>query len=190
LGNANVAPLFQLLSAAAANGTDVTADLAQYGGKWPYYATIELSNLPNGTGIPSLVQLAQQDSGPGQNAAAQSLAEMAPQNSQAMTALLNMAQQGQLTDSELAQLAPYLAGRENELGTVDNPPGTTTQSLHLAAGNQDFVVADQLNAMTPSQVTQSLSVINQLLQTIPDSDTQAQQALQAQKSILTGRQAK
>jgi hypothetical protein len=189
LGSANVGPLFQLLSSAAANGTDVTADLAQYSAKWPYYATIELANLPNAAGVPSLIQMAQDNTGGNQTAAAQALAQLAPQNSQALSALLSMAQQGQLSDFELAQLAPYLAGRENQLGS-ENPPGTSTQGLHIANGNQDFSVSDLLNALTPDQVTQRLSIIDQLLQSIPAGDTQAQQALQQQKGALTGRQAK
>jgi hypothetical protein len=189
LGNANVGPLFQLLSGAAANGADVAADLAQYSSKWPYYAAIELANLPNGAGVSSLIQIAQDNAGGNQSAAAQTLAELAPQNSQALGALLDMARQGQLSDAELAQLAPYLGGRENQLGSETNPSGTSTQELHIANGNQDFTVAD-LNSLTSAQITQRLSVIDQLLQTIPDSDTQAQQALQQQKSALTGRQAK
>jgi hypothetical protein len=190
LGNANVGPLFQLLSGVAANGADVAADLAQYSSKWPYYAAIELANLPNGAGVSSLVQMAQDNTGGNQSAAAQALAELAPQNSQALGALLDMARQGQLSDAELAQLAPYLGGRENQLGSAANPPGTSTQGLHLANGNQDFSIADLGNSLTPGQVTQRLSVIDQLLQSIPASDTQAQQALQQQKSALTGRQAK
>ena len=190
LGNANVGPLFQLLSSAAANGIDVTADLAQYSGKWPYYAAIELASLPNGAGVPSLIQMAQNNEGGNQTAAAQALAQLAPQNSQARSALLDMASQGQLSDAALAQLAPYLGGRENQLGSATNPSGTSTQDLHLANGNQDFSVADLLNSLTPDQVTQRLSIVDQLLQTIPASDTLGQQALQQQKNALTGRQAK
>jgi hypothetical protein len=190
LGNANVGPLFQLLSGAAANGADVAADLAQYSAKWPYYAAIELANLPNSAGVASLIQMAQDNTGGNQTAAAQALAELAPQNSQALSALLDMARQGQLSDAELAQLAPYLGGRENQLGAGTNPSGTSTQGLHLANGNQDFTVADLLNSLTPDQVTQRISIIDQLLQSIPAGDTQGQQALQQQKITLTGRQTK
>jgi hypothetical protein len=191
LGNANVGPLFQLLSGAAANGADVAADLAQYSSNWPYYAAIELANLPNGAGVASLVQIAQTDTGGSQIAAAQALAQLAPQNSQALSALLDMARQGQLSDTELAQLAPYLGGRENQLGSGANPSGASTQEVHLASGNQDFPIADlPLSSLTPDQINQRISIIDQLLQTIPDSDTQGQQALQHQLSTLKGQQAK
>jgi hypothetical protein len=188
LGNVNVGPLFQLLSGAAANGADVAADLAQYSSKWPYYAAIELANLPNGAGVSSLVQIAQDNTGGNQIAAAQALVQLAPQNSQALNALLDMARQGQLSDADLAQLAPYLGGRENQLSS-ENPPGTSTQGLHIANGNQDFTVAEP-NALTPDQVTQRLSIIDQLLQSIPADDTLGRQALQQQQSALTGKQAK
>jgi hypothetical protein len=190
LGNANVGPLFQLLASAAANGTDVTADLTQYSSKWPYYAAIELANLPNGTGVSSLIQMAQDSTGGNQSAAAQALAQLAPQNSQALSALLDMAKQGQLSDAALAQLAPYLGGRENQLGSGTNPAGTTTQGLHLANGNQDFSIAILENTLTPDQATQRLSIVDQLLQAIPASDIMGQQALQQQKAALAGRQAK
>jgi hypothetical protein len=190
LGNANVGPLFQLLASAAANGTDVSADLAQYSTKWPYYSTIELANLPNGAGVISLIQLAQNVQGTSQAAAAQALAQLAPQNSSALNALVDMAQQGQLSDSILAQLAPYLGGRENQLGPTTNPSGTTSQGLHIANGNQDFTAVDLLNALTPAQVTERISIIDQLLQALPASDTQTQEALQQQRGSLTSRQAK
>lgn len=187
LGNANVGPLFQLLGNAANNGTDVSADLSQYSEKWPFYAAIEMETLPNGAGVTSLTQMAQQSSGVNQTAAAQALAQMAPQNSQALSSLVNLVQQGQLTDAQLADIAPYLAGRENELGGAANPPGTSVQGLHLANGNQDYLLADTANSITPAQATQRISIIDQLLQTLPSGDTMAQSALQGQRNILTGR---
>jgi hypothetical protein len=185
LGDANVGPLFQLLAAAAAKGTDVSADLTQYGAKWPYYASIELANLPNGAGVSSLIQLAQNSGG--QSAAAQALAQLAPQNTQALNSLLDMAKQGQLSDTQLAQLAPYLGGRENDLGPTANPGGTSSQGIHIASGNQDFSAAEFANSLTPDQVTQRISIIDQFLQSIPADDTLGQQALQQQKAALAAR---
>jgi len=187
LGNANVGPLFQLLGAAGANGTDVSADLTQYASKWPYYTAIELAALPNGTGLSPLLQMAQDNPGAGQIAAVQALAQLAPQNSQVASALVNMVQQGQLSDAALAQLAPYLGGRANQLGSVDNPSGTPSQGLHISNGNQDFSAADLLSSLSPSQVTQRISIIDQLLQALPAGDTVGQQALQQQKINLSGR---
>jgi hypothetical protein len=189
LGGANVGPLFQILANAAANGTDVSADLAQYDTKWPYYSTIGLANLPNGEGIATLIQMAQDSTGPSQTVAAatEALAELAAQNPQAQNALIDMAKQGQLTDAQLAELAPYLAGRQNELSGQTNPQGTTTQGLHIASGNQDFSVADTGTSLTPDQINQRLSTINQLIQALPSNDTMAQDQLNQIKGALTGR---
>ena len=190
LGNANVGPLFQLLAGAAGNGTDVSADLTQYASKWPYYAAIELANLPNGAGVTALIQMAQNDAGGSQSAAAQALAQLASQNSQALNSLLNMAKQGQLSDSQLAQLAPYLGGRENSLGAPTNPGGTSSQGIHIANGNQDYSAAEYSGSLTPDQVIQRISIIDQLLQNVPADDTMGQQALQQQKANLGSRPAK
>jgi hypothetical protein len=190
LGNANVGPLFQLLANAAAGGTDVSADLAQYGSKWPFYASIELASLPNGQGLPALVQLAQNSSSGAQSAAVESLAQMAPGNTQALDSLVSLAKQGAIPDGILAQLAPYLGGRENQLGGANNPPGTPTQGLFISNGNQNFSAADLLNSLTPNQINQRLTIIDQLLAAIPPGDTLSQNALQQQKGVLTGRLAK
>lgn len=189
LPGANVGPLFQLLANAAASGADVTADLQQYSSQWPYYAAIEMANLPNGAGISSLMQMLQNNTGASQSAAAQALAQLASQNSQALDSLVDLAKQGQLSDTTLAQLAPYLGGRENELGG-DSPPGASTQTIHMANGNQDFAATDLINTLTPDQVDQRISMIDQLLQALPSDDTQAQQALQQQRGALAGRQVK
>jgi len=53
--------------------------------------------------------LAQNNSGASQTAAAQALAQLSPQNSQALDALVDMAKQGQLSDAALAQIAPSTA---------------------------------------------------------------------------------
>lgn len=190
LGGANVGPLFQVLAAAAANGADVTADLAQYSGKWPYYASIELANLPNGAGVPALIQMATTDTGSGQAAATQELAQLAPQNKTAQEALVNMVSQGTLSDSGLAQLATYLTGRQNELGPTENPAGGSSQALHIANGNQDFTSFDGFNTLSPQQAQQRITIIDQLLQNLPASDTQAQQALQQAKISLSARTTK
>ena len=190
LGNANVGPLFQILASQAAAGVDVSADLNQYSSKWPYYSSIELANLPNAAGVPSLVQMALSDNGPGQAAATQALAQIAAGNKLASEALVNMVTQGQLGDVALAQLAPYLGGRDNQLGQVENPPGGSSQGLHIANGNQDFSAYDSVNTLTPQQATDRIAIIDQLLQTIPSTDTLAQQALQQQKTLLTGRTGK
>jgi hypothetical protein len=186
LGDADVGPLYKLLGTAAASGTEILSELSQHADKWPYYAAVEMAALPNGAGVPSLVQLAQNNSSGGQSAAVESLAQMAPDNPVAMEALLSLVRQGQLPDGILSQMGPYLAGRENELDPATIPPGTPTQALHVSNGNEDFVAADLMNSLTPAQINQRLALIDQILQTLPPGDTLSQNALQQQRSLLAG----
>jgi hypothetical protein len=190
LGGANVLPLFQVLANEAGNGANITGDLAQFAQKWPYYASIALANLPDGAGVPSLIQLAQGTMPGNAAAAAQALAQIAPQNTDALNALLDLAKGGQLPDSVLAQLAPYLGGRTYELGPPANPLASGNLTFHIASGNQDFSAYDGSGALTQAQISQRVSIIDQLLQAIPSTDTAAQDALQQQRNALAARQSK
>jgi len=184
LGGANVLPLFQVLSGEAANGANVSSDLTQFAEKWPFYSSIALASEPDGAGIPSLVQIAQGTVPGNQAAAAQALAELAPQNPQAFSSLLDLAKSGELNDLILSQMAPFLGGREYVLGPPQDPTAAGYQTIHMAGGNQDFSSYDSSGTLTQSQITQRLSIIDQLLQAIPSTDPAAQDALQTQRNNL------
>jgi HEAT repeat protein len=187
LGGANVLPLFQTLAGEAANGANVTADLTQYATTWPYYSAIALASLPDGAGVSALTQLAQGTLPGNQAAAAEALAELAPQNTQALNALLDMAKSGQLSDNIMSQLAPFLAGRQFQLGPPPDAGAGGVLTFHMASGNQDFSAFDA-GTVTQPQITQSISIIDQLLQAIPSTDPATQDALQAERNALVARQ--
>jgi hypothetical protein len=184
LNGANVLPLFQVLANEAAHGADVSADLKRFAGKWPYYAAITLASLPEAAGVPNLTLIVQGAVSGDPAAAALALAELAPKNQQALSALLDMAKAGQLSDSTLAQMAPYLAGREFQLG-LTTADGYMTSHV---AGNQDFSTFDSSETLTATQVSQRLAIIDQFLQAIPTSDVSALEALQQQRNTLSARQ--
>jgi HEAT repeat protein len=188
LGGANVLPLFQVLANEAASGANLSADLTQYAEKWPYYSAIALGALPDGSGVPSLIQLAQGTVAGNQAAAAQELAELAPQNTLALSSLLDMAKNGQLSDTILAQLAPFLAGRQYELGPPQDPTAGGFQTYHMVNGNEDFSSSDTSGTLTQAQIAQRIAIIDQLLQVIPVTDSATQDALQGQRNALAGRQ--
>jgi hypothetical protein len=190
LGGANVGPLYQVLANAAADGAPVTGDLAQYAEKWPYYSAIALATLPNNAGVPALIEMAQGAIGSNQAAGVQALAEISLQSQDALNALLNLAQNGQLPDSVLAQLGPFLAGRQYQLGPPADPATGGYQTYHMAGGDQDFSSYDSVSALTPTQVTQRLALIEQFIQAVPSTDTAAQDMLQQQKSLLMSKLAK
>jgi len=188
LGGANVLPLFQALASEAASGANVTADLVQYAEKWPFYAAIALASLPEGSGVPSLEQIAQGIVPGNQGAAVQALAELASQNAAALNSLLDMAKNGQLSDSILSQLAPFLAGRQYQLGPPQDASSGGVLTFHMANGNQDFSAYDASGTMTQPQIAQRISMIDQLLQAVPASDTATVDSLQEQRNILAGKQ--
>ena len=188
LGGANVLPLFQALAGEAASGANVTADLTQYAEKWPFYAAIALASLPDGVGVPSLEQIAQGIVPGNQAAAAQALAQLAPQNAEALNSLLDMAKNGQLSDSILAQLAPFLGGRQYQLGPPQDAGAGGVLTFHMANGNQDFSASDGGGTMTQPQIAQRISIIDQLLQAVPSTDTGTVDSLQEQRNILAGKQ--
>jgi HEAT repeat protein len=187
LGGANVGPLFQILASAGASGGGVAGDLAQYAEKWPYYATIALSALPDNAGVPALIQMAQGTLAGNQAVAAQALAELAPQNTDALNTLIALAKDGQLSDSTLAQLAPFLGGRQYQLAPPSNPATAGYLTFHIASGNQDFSAYDG-GDLSAAQFTQRISIIDQLLAVIPATDSAGQDALQQQKTALSARQ--
>jgi uncharacterized protein YoaH (UPF0181 family) len=188
LGGANVLPLFQVMASEAASGANISSDLTQYAEKWPYYSAIALAGLPDGAGVSGLTQIAQGAVPGNQAAAGQALAELAPQNAQALASLLDLAKGGQLPDNVLAQLAPYLAGREYQLGPPPDPAAGGNLTFHMANGNEDFSASDVSGTLTQTQIAQRISIIDQLLQVIPATDLATQDALQGQRNALAARQ--
>jgi len=188
LGGANVGPLYQVLAKSGASGGSVSGELAQYAEKWPYYSSIALASLPGNAGVPALIQMAQGTLAGNPAVAAEALAQLAPQNADALNTLVALAKNGQLNDSTLVQLAPFLGGRQYELSPPSGAAETGYLTFHMAGGNQDFSAYDGGNNLSAAQVTQCLSNIDQLLAAIPGTDSAAQDALQQQKTALTARQ--
>jgi hypothetical protein len=181
----DVGPLFQVLATEGASGAQVAQDIQQYGSNWSFYSAITLANLPNGAGLSALVDLAQTP-GTGQAVAVDSLAQMAAGNPQALSALLEMAKSGQISDYALESAAPFLAGRQFVLSSQPDliPPGAQVQTIHMSSGNQNFT---SFQWYSPAQIPQQIGAIDQLLQVLPPSDTDTLAALQQQKSTLNAR---
>jgi hypothetical protein len=185
----DVGPLFQVLAAEAAGGAAVAPDIQQYGAAWAYYSAITLAHLPDGAGVPALAQMAQ-NPGAGQAIVLDSLAQMALANPQAMNTLLDISAKNGVSDSDLAGVAPYLAGRQFVLSAAADqiPAGTPVQTIHMAAGNQNFFSCQVSN---PALADRQIALVDQLLQAVPPADIAAVQALREQKtalSAMTGKQ--
>ena len=168
---ADPAPLFQVLQ--AYGSTSTAADLVKLAPTWNYYATMALAGLPNGQGIPSLIDLAQSQmpSDPNQynKLPLQMLAQLSPQFPAADDALLNMARQNQIPDSAWLAVAAGLGGAQyqftRQLPQDTIPPGSGVESGTTTVGgvNETFYSTTLNAGGSVGNSTQRLALIDQLL---------------------------
>jgi hypothetical protein len=187
----DVAPLFEVLQ--QFGGANSVADLERTAAQWNFYAMIGLAQLPDGSGVLSLIQMAESPDAASMNIripALETLAQLASQSPDARTALVNEARENKLSAYEWAALAPFLAGNQmvfqnsafgNGLGAVN--PNDLSKTM-IAIGNQSFMTAP-LGAMTPDQIKQQTALVDELL--AATSDPAATQALERSKAMLTRR---
>ncbi|HXJ75865.1 MAG TPA: hypothetical protein VNM37_23615, partial [Candidatus Dormibacteraeota bacterium] len=117
LTNIDVGPLFQVLQNYGAGST--VAELEKLAPQWGYYATLALAQLPSGQGIPALERMAVDSSAAGignRDFAVQMLAQVSPRSSDAATALVELARQNQISDSNWRSLADVLSGMQYQFG--------------------------------------------------------------------------
>jgi hypothetical protein len=191
LPDLDVAPLFQVLQ--QYGGADAVADLEGSVNQWNYYAAITLAQLPDGAGIPSLIQVAtgQAASSPSaRTATLEMLAAVASQSTEARDALVDQARQNKLSPYDWATLVPFLAGNQmvfqnsvfgNVLSAVN--PNDLRKTM-ISASNQSFYTAP-LAALTTGQINQQQALIERLLSVTTDPG--GIQALQQSKALLENR---
>jgi len=143
---------------------------------------VALANLPNGTGLPSLVDMAQKGADPSRQAVAvEMIAQLAGQNPQALETLAQMAQRGEIRNSVWEKLAPILGGDHYQLADPQTPapdptvPGKAGQNVAI------------INAVTtPDQANQRIAVIDRFLGLV-GQDSAAAAALLRQRNLLSAR---
>jgi hypothetical protein len=138
--------------------------------KWNYYASVALAGLPNGIGIPALIQLAQDPAinslGTG-DFALRPLAQVAMQYPDAARALVDDARQNRIPDSAWPTVGASLAG------------------TYIQYGNQLFgSTAPSLN-WSMTEITDRMALVNQLL--AATSSPAAHQSLQSALESLSRR---
>ncbi len=191
LGNADVAALFSVLQ--QYGGADVVQDLQNAKGRWTYYSAIALGGLPDGAGVPALVQMAQDTSASGRNnrsGALQMLAQLAPTSPDARAALVEQTRTGDLPAATWIKISSLLGGEQLQLGGLPDSGLPDTQepkksSYHLSGGNQNFYTISVLDKLPPDQVNQRVQLIDQLLATNPGAT--AVDALQRARNALLAR---
>jgi hypothetical protein len=152
-------------------GTNVVGDLTNAMPQWKYYAAITLANLPEGEGVPALVQMASAPEVPKatQAVALQMLAQIATQYPAARTALVEQARANQIAEPTWAEIASVLGGHSYQIGSPaadsipSSPNGGNVKRYHLAFGNQNFYSGQNAGNWPAEQVNQRLAIIDQLL---------------------------
>jgi hypothetical protein len=188
LETADVAPLFEVLQ--KYGGAGVVTELEKAAGHWNYYGPIALAQLPEGAGIPSLVQLAQdpQAANATRDAAMQMLALVSDQSTEARAALVEQARLNRISEFAWGLIAPALSG---DRVAFENSAFDDRGSLPQVAGvrstgtsdNQHFYSAPV--EVTDSQATQRTALIDELLSVA--TGPAAQQVLQQSRASLLTR---
>jgi len=188
LPDRDVAPLFEVFQ--NYGDAKIVADLQKAAGQWNYYATVALARLPEGAGVPALIDMAQSLTGPRLNAI-EILTQMSDQYPEARAALLEMARSNRISSSQWPYLAPLLAGdRYHYEGSVleaSSTAGSMGQEIagSVLFGNQHFYTAPNSGELTPERINQLSSLIDELLATT--AEPAAVEALERSKALLSKR---
>jgi hypothetical protein len=177
--NIELGPAFRILQ--NYGNANTTADAAK-NEPANFNNAINLANMPDGQGLGALVQMAQNSgsSASGQTIATEMIAQMAGQNSKAVDALMQMAQNGQISNGTWEKLAPILGGDQFQI----SDPVAQGSADPNAPPDRGYTVVN--GATTADQINQRLALIDKFLGVVP-SDSAAAASLRNQRNILNGK---
>jgi hypothetical protein len=177
--NVELGPAFRILQNYGAANT--TADAAK-NEPANFNNAIILANMPEGQGLSALVQMAQNSgsSASGQTIATEMIAQMAGQSSKAVDALMQMAQNGQISNGTWEKLAPILGGDQFQ---ISNPVARDSGDPN-APLDRGYTVVN--GATTADQINQRIALIDKFLGVVP-SDSAAAASLRNQRNLLVGK---
>ncbi len=181
LAGADMGPVFGVLQ--QYGGGAAVDDLQKAAGQWRYYSAISLADLPDGAGVPALLQMLQGNRG-SQSAAIQALAQVASQYPEAGAALLEQARLNKVPGALWPTLGALLAGDKLFIGdpvAEGKPPASGDRAWH--AGNQNFYSTRNPTPLPTDQVQQRIALIDQLLGA--SADPIAQNSLKQARERLT-----
>jgi len=184
----DVAPLFEVFQ--HYGGSEVVADLEQARQHWEYYSVMTLAQLPEGAGIPSLIQIVQANSD-GTMTALELLAQLSGRYAEARSALLEMTRRNGIS-SAWPHLVTALAGNEYYfqnsafVGQQGRAHPDNVSIAHIKSGNQTFYSAFSRGSLTPEQLKEQIAFIDELRSVT--SDPVGLEALQQSMDLLLTRQ--
>lgn len=185
----DMGPLFEVFE--KYGGLDAVADLEQAANQWKYYATAALAQLPDGAGVPSLVRMVSESSSPN-IPALEALASLSVRNAEAREALLTQVAANRISPSVWPYLSQALTGDETQVAdsvfdrVLSRSTGQGLKTTHIKYGNQNFYHMPTIDTLTPDQLNQQVTLVDEFLKAA-GSNPAAIQALQQTRSVLTRR---
>jgi hypothetical protein len=190
LTDRDVGPLFELFK--TYGDASLATELASNAKQWNYYSMFSLGQLPEGAGLPSLIQIVNGEGSMGYGVrvpALEMLAQAAGQSDIARAALIDQATRNTLTAYNWATLEPILAG--DQVGFQDSAYDSSllqsgeVRRTHISAGNQNFYTSPPMNGLTADQIQQQNALIDELLKVTTDPN--GIQTLQRSRALLERR---
>jgi len=188
----DIGPLLETLK--QFGGPDAVNDVQKLGKTWFDYAPIVLGALPDGAGVPALIQWAKSPEASGMSGNEiylRMLAQSSAQYPDAFSTLAEQAAANRIPASAWAGIAAAIAGSTLELadpalGAVSPLAARSdARRYHIAVGNQNFLDLPPPEDMSAAQAADRLQMVDKLLAST--SNPAAVQALQNTKALLQAR---
>jgi hypothetical protein len=188
----DIGPLMELLK--QYGGPAAAQDLQKVGRTWFDYTPMVLAALPDGAGVPALIEWARSPESSamsGNDIYLRMLAQTSTQYKEAFDTLLAQAAANRIPSTAWAGIAAAIGGSTLELANPAFDPvsplasNSDTRKYHIAAGNQNFLDLPPPPDMPADNVATRINYIDRLLSSTANSA--AIQALQSTKAALLAR---
>lgn len=185
----DVSPLFEILK--TYGGAQAAADLEPYANTWFDYTPVTLAELPDGAGIATLIELAQNADGKvkvGRDIYQRMLAQVAVQYPSAADALVKQTRADQIGMGAWPGVGAALIGATLRLAKPLLEPSATppnTRLFHVVLGNQNYIEVPPSPGLTANDLGDRVRLIDKLLGVT--SNPVAIDALEAARVTLSAR---
>jgi hypothetical protein len=198
LTNRDLAPVFQLLQ--GLEDADVVPILQEAAPQFRYYSTLALAGLPDGQGVPALIQMAESGNDPRSNLsnfALLVLGQIADKYPEAQNVLLAEASANAISDNVWRLLGRSLAGEQMQIGRplqqLSTPEATPNRNgvqgvttYDDGSSTQSYYSLPVAQTWSQDQINQRVALIDQMLAVNPNST--AMSYLQNARATLMGRE--
>jgi hypothetical protein len=186
LPDRDVAPLFEVLK--NYGDASLVPELELLARRWGYYSVAALAQLPEKAGIPSLIQMAHDETwnSGARDAAWQMIAQVALTHPDARAALIEQVRQNQLSTFNWASMTTVLGGDQIHFkNTAFDSSLSENETSSTSTGDQRLFAAPTMETMNRERMNQQMALLDEL-QAVASSPT-ARLALQQSRALLLSR---